>query len=71
MAKDKKTGKIIPMFKTVELMAKHSGIGENTLRILMDSRQLDFIQIGNKRLIADEAMWTWYQRTKVPANMEV
>lgn len=69
MAKEKK--KVIPMFKTVEMMARHSGVGENTLRTLMDNRQLDFIQIGNKRLIADEAMWAWYQRTKVPAKMEV
>lgn len=70
MAKSKKDLKIVPMFKTVEMMAKFSGVGENTLRTLMETRKLDFIQIGNKRLIADEALWAWYQRNKVAANIE-
>lgn len=53
------------MLKTVKDMAKESGLGESFLRTLMDSRQLAYVHIGNKRLIADEAIWDWYQRNKI------
>lgn len=55
-----------PMLKTVEQMSKLSGIGENKLRDLMDRRELEFVQNGNRRLIADEAIWKWYERAKTP-----
>lgn len=44
---------VFPMLKTVEQMSKISGIGENKLRELMDSGELEYIQNGNRRLIAD------------------
>lgn len=62
---------MLPMLKTVEQMSKVSGIGENKLRDLMDKRELEFIQNGNRRLIADEAIWDWYERTKVTAGREM
>ncbi len=34
------------------------------LRELIDSGQLEYIQNGNRRLIADAAIWDWYERTK-------
>ena len=49
------------MLKTVEQMSKISGIGENKLRELMDKRELEYVQNGNRRLIADEAIWKWYE----------
>lgn len=52
------------MLKTVEQMSKISGIGENKLRELMDSGELEYIQNGNRRLIADSAIWDWYERAK-------
>ena len=52
------------MLKTVEQMSKISGIGENKLRELMDSGELEYIQNGNRRLIADAAIWDWYHRAK-------
>ena len=55
------------MLKTVEQMSKISGIGENKLRELMDKRELEYIQNGNRRLIADEAIWKWYERAKTSA----
>lgn len=55
---------IFPMLKTVEQMSKISGIGENKLRELMDSGELEYIQNGNRRLIADAAIWDWYHRAK-------
>ncbi len=61
----------LPMLKTVEQMSKVSGIGENKLRDLMDKRELEFIQNGNRRLIADMAIWDWYERTKVTAGKEM
>ena len=59
---------IMPMLKTVELMSKISGIGENKLRELMDNHQIDYVQNGNRRLLADSAIWDWYNRNKTPAR---
>lgn len=55
---------MLPMLKTVEQMSKISGIGENKLRELMDSGELEYVQNGNRRLIADAAIWNWYERAK-------
>ena len=59
---------VFPMLKTVEQMSKISGIGENKLRELMDSGELEYIQNGNRRLIADAAIWDWYHRAKTTAK---
>ena len=62
------TTPLLPMLKTVEQMSKVSGIGENKLRELMDRGELEFVQNGNRRLIADAAIWDWYERAKRPAK---
>lgn len=62
-----RTQEIVPMLKTVEQMSKISGIGENKLRELMENRELEYVQNGNRRLIADEAIWKWYEQAKTPA----
>ena len=62
------TAPLLPMLKTVEQMSKVSGIGENKLRELMDSGELEYIQNGNRRLIADAAIWDWYHRAKRSAS---
>ena len=49
---------VLPMLKTVEQMSRISGIGENKLRELMDSGELEYIQNGNRRLLADAAIGT-------------
>lgn len=54
-------------FKTIEQMSLISGIGENTLRLLIENGEIDYISIGNHRLIADTAIWDWYERNKVAA----
>ena len=59
---------VLPMLKTVEQMSRISGIGENKLRELMDSGELEYIQNGNRRLLADAAIWDWYHRAKQKAN---
>ena len=54
-------------------MSRISGIGENKLRELMDSGELEYIQNGNRRLLADAAIWDWYERAKrkvAPQNQE-
>lgn len=64
---------VLPMLKTVEQMSRISGIGENKLRELMDSGELEYIQNGNRRLLADVAIWEWYERAKrkvAPQNQE-
>ena len=59
---------LLPMLKTVEQMSKVSGIGENKLRELMDNGELEYVQNGNRRLIADTAIWDWYERAKKAAK---
>ena len=44
------------------------GRGETKLRELMDSGELEYIQNGNRRLIADAAIWDWYHRAKRSAK---
>jgi excisionase family DNA binding protein len=64
---------IIPMLKTVEQMSRISGVGTNKLRELMDDGELEYVQNGNRRLIADSAIWSWYdkaKRTAKPARTE-
>ena len=73
MAKKETTSQaapMLPMLKTVEQMSKVSGIGENKLRELMDSGELEYIQNGNRRLIADSAIWDWYHRAKTAAKSD-
>lgn len=70
MAKNKSNQterEVMPMLKTVEQMSRLSGIGENRLRELMDKGEIEYIQNGNRRLLADSAIWDWYNRRKVPA----
>ena len=61
---------VLPILKTVEQMSRISGIGENKLRELMDNHQIEFVQNGNRRLLADTAIWDWYERNKVCAGKE-
>ncbi len=56
---------IIPMLKTVEQMSKLSGIGENKLRDMMDKNEIEYVQNGNRRLLADQSIWDWYERNRV------
>lgn len=65
MAKQKtstNTQSIFPILKTVEQMSQISGIGVNKLRELMDNGELEYVQNGNRRLLADRAIWDWYER---------
>ena len=55
----------LSILKTVEQMSRISGLGENKLRELMDEGELEYISNGNRRLLADKAIWDWYQRNKV------
>lgn len=52
-------------------MSKISGIGENKLHELMDNGELEYIKNENRRLIADAAIWDWYQRAKIAAKPPV
>jgi hypothetical protein len=60
-----KTADALPMLKSVEQMSHISGIGANKLRELMDRGELEYIQNGNRRLIADAAIWKWYEYAKI------
>ena len=54
-----------PFLKTVEQMSHVCGIGENKLRELMDNKEIEYVQNGNRRLLADSAIWDWYQRNRI------
>ena len=54
-------------FKTVEQMSYVSGIGINTLRSLIENREIDYLSIGNRRLLTDAAIWAWYEKNKISA----
>ena len=63
------TPEFMPMLKTIEQMSHISGIGENRLRELIDNGEIEYIQNGNRRLLADQAIWDWYERNRVlPSN---
>ena len=64
-----KTIEPMPMLKTVEQMSRISGIGENKLREMMDKGESEFVQNGNRRLLADVAIWDWYERNKIAVNI--
>lgn len=56
-----------PILKTVEQMSEISGLGESKLRELMENRELEYVENGNRRLITNKAIMEWYERNKVPA----
>lgn len=56
------TNEIVPMLKTVEQMSKYSGIGINKLREMISKGEIEYIQNGNRCLLADSAIWDWYNR---------
>ena len=43
-------------------MSKYSGIGINRLRELINKGEIEYIQNGNRCLLADKAIWDWYDR---------
>jgi len=57
-----------PMLKTVDQMSRICGIGENRLRDMMDRREIDYVSIGNRRLLTEAAIWDWYDRCKTKAR---
>ena len=59
---------LIPMLKTVEQMSRISGVGVNRLRKLIDCGELEYVQNGNRRLLADQAIWDWYERNRIKAG---
>lgn len=56
-----------PMLMPPDLMSKICGIGENRLRALMDAGELEYLPVGNRRLLCAQAIWDYYQRKKVSA----
>lgn len=56
---------IVPMLKTVEQMSQFSGIGINRLRELINDGEIEYVRNGNRYLLADQAIWDWYERNKV------
>lgn len=56
---------IVPMLKTVEQMSQYSGIGINRLRQLINDGEIEYVRNGNRYLLADRAIWDWYERNKV------
>ena len=56
----------LPLLVNAKELARISGIGENTIRHLMDLGELEFLQIGSHRLLRLEAIIDYYERHKTP-----
>jgi hypothetical protein len=53
------------LFMTIEQASKFSGIGENTLRDIANARKIDYLQVGNRKLLTVDAFLDFYERNKV------
>ena len=60
-----KEPEVQPLLKTVDQMCRICGIGENRLREMMERREIDYVSIGNRRLLTEAAIWDWYERNKI------
>ena len=56
----------MPLLVNAKELARLSGIGENTIRRLMDEGELEFLFVGNHRLLRMEAILDYYERHKTP-----
>ena len=55
-----------PLLVTAKELARLSGIGENTIRHLMDEGELEYLLIGTHRLLRVEDILDYYDRHKTP-----
>ena len=55
-----------PLLVNAKELARLSGIGENTIRRLMDEGELEYLLVGNHRLLRAEAVLDYYERHKTP-----
>ncbi|MDP2892422.1 MAG: DNA-binding protein [Bacillota bacterium] len=60
----------IPLFKTIEVMSRISGLGENKLRQMIGNNEVDYIENGNRKLLVDAALWDWYERNKISVHFD-
>ena len=58
----------MPLLVNAKELARLSGIGENTIRRLMDEGELEFLFVGNHRLLRMEAILDYYERQKTPIH---
>lgn len=59
---------MLPMLMPANMMARVSGIGEATLRTLMAQGEIEYLQIGNHRLLSVNAIWAYYETHKTPSR---
>lgn len=45
------------MLKTIKQMSRISGVGEGTLRHLVENDEIEYVSVGNRKLLANEAIW--------------
>lgn len=65
--KKKETKEQNPIFMTPEQASKVSGIGVNRIRQLMEEKQLEYLPVGNRKLLVVDALMDYYERAKVSA----
>ena len=68
MMNAKKNSTAIPLLVNAKELARISGIGENTIRHLMSEGELEYLQVGNHRLLRLEAILDYYERHKTPIH---
>jgi len=58
----------LPILKTIQQMSQISGIGENSLRDMVRRRKIEYVRVGTKTLLKDDAIIEWYERNKRPVE---
>lgn len=62
---------ISPMFKTIKQMSLASGIGEAKPRQLVENGEIEYLPVGNRKLLAVSAVWKWYELNKVCTVVDI
>lgn len=65
---DSKANENLPLLMTVGQMSQICGIGINKLRDMIDNNEIEYVEIGNRKLLAVEAIWNWYQKAKISSR---
>lgn len=68
MQETHKASAAYPLLKTIHQMSQVSGLGEEKLRRMIRDGEIDYVCNGNRYLLAEKAIWAWYERNKVVAR---
>ena len=56
------------VFMTAQQLAKVTGVGENYIREQAIAGEIEYLQVGNRKLFTIDAMLDFYERHKTPVS---